>query len=45
MLITRSGTPDAMDLDFQCVQAPSTPGFMAFRPSRDLRIPVLMVTA
>jgi len=34
-----------MKLDFQCVQAPSIPGFMAFQSGRDMRIPVLTVTA
>jgi hypothetical protein len=34
-----------MKPDIQRVQTPSIPGFMAFRPSRDMRIPVLTVTA
>jgi len=29
----------------QCVKTPSIPGFMAFRPSPDMRIPVLTVPA
>jgi hypothetical protein len=39
------GTADAMTSDIQCVSTPSIPGFMAFQPSRDTRIPALTVTA
>jgi len=39
------GPADAMEPDFQGVPTPSIPGFMAFQPSSDRRIPVLTMTA